>query len=634
MGFSPFDEKNDDDFLEILEKDTIRANISLTNEVNQKIQMEREDSNILQVNGTSSVNNNFNKTINPEIKPKPEVLSLAMLAETITPLPKLQEQQQSPQWQQNGQDRKSEIDEMWPSLSDASRIKDKEVKKGDEIELGAWGQIPNITSVWGTPKKWKSETEQVKVSTASVWNPDDVHKLKSTPVPEPKAPMYFKRKKVQPLIFDLDDKEGWGAPPEKYVAWSDQRQGYCHELIQEQNDTKFWSKANGKWISVTDENKINEEDLEEDTRDPERLDDNISKKGKRVRGDGKTWEAIRDNSRAFESLEENVRKDLESENSFSSFLQNLKKPKSERLGNPRWKTEEEWRKIEVDDKHRIKSTTTNLSDLENNEDVYRLSENDEEDDNETDLIDTDQIKDTYETPLNEQKEEDILLPNIDSGHGSEEEALNDKAKAIVSELEENKDQINLIDISVDEVAAVASLQNQTLLDNNQREITNADQKLEQFEFISNNNNLSLMDESTNPIINEKDDNNKVEGITSNEHCCEKNFSTRSVPETNNEIVNADILIKMKVETPKDGSQSLIVSKMDNLEQVVGDFCQKWQMKELKELLQNLAKKKLKSKLKGKHSSSKNMIPSSNTTTLDSVIKNNIVSPIPKNEEEQ
>ncbi|CAG8471203.1 5568_t:CDS:2 [Ambispora leptoticha] len=491
------------------------------------------------------------------------------------------------------QQRETDIDEKkWPSLADASQIKDKDTKKGND-DLDAWGSSINFTSAWGTPKKWKSETEEVKVTTAPpAWNANDVYKLKSTPLPEPK---YFKPKKVKSTNYDLDDREGWGPIPENCIPWTDQaRQGYNHELIQEQNETIYHSKIEHKWINCTNKYNNSKENPEEDTRDPEDLDDTL-KKGKRTRGDGNTWETIRDNTRAFESLEDNARKELEPIKAFSSIMQNLKadnynKPNYERLGNPQWKTEEEWRKF-VKHNKQASSNNNNLDiDPDNNNEIPILSENDDKEYDESDLEDTNRIKDTYEASLNESKEakqEESLSPNIDSGHGSEEEALNDKTKMVPCRLEEDKDQIQRKD-------------DKDLIDTS----------------------VVTTDESAISTINEKDDNKnsnhvvseksyKQEGITSNE----QDSSKRSTSEKN----AIDIPIEITIEVLGGGKQSLVVRKSDNLEQIVDEFCQKWQMKEYETSLQEAVKKKLKSKSKAKRSGSKTSLPCSNMTAIDSVM---------------
>ncbi|CAG8846233.1 13222_t:CDS:1, partial [Racocetra persica] len=104
---------------------------------------------------------------------------------------------------------------------------------------------------------WSSDTAPPKPEPPTpTWDPNEVNNMT---IQEAKAPIYFKKKHTPAVNFDLDDCEGWGAPPTKCIPWNDSRQGYCIELIEEQKETTFWSLQNGSWVNVSEENQITEQ---------------------------------------------------------------------------------------------------------------------------------------------------------------------------------------------------------------------------------------------------------------------------------------------------------------------------------------------------------------------------------------
>jgi hypothetical protein len=282
----------------------------------------------------------------------------------------------------------------FPSLSETSKNGDS--RKNSEVDLGAWGQMDiNIASAWGKPKKWSPETEpNIPEPPVNTWNPEDVNQLTWKPIQEPKAPIFFKKKKTAPTNFELDDNEGWGAPPTKYIPWDDSRQGYCVDLIEEQKGTVFWSVQNGTWVNVSEEVKITQEmKITQEKRIIECTSNGVNHKNIRQtrtqtqrterqgidKLDGATWADIREQTRR-ERIEnglannETIMIELTDDENNSNgsktedFQSNSAKCTTtgeglrERLGNPRWKTEEEWRS------HKSLSRQENLIDMQEESD--------------------------------------------------------------------------------------------------------------------------------------------------------------------------------------------------------------------------------------------------------------------------
>ncbi|RIB21582.1 hypothetical protein C2G38_2243844 [Gigaspora rosea] len=148
-------------------------------------------------------------------------------------------------------------EEEWPILGEVSKIKDS--KKSVDMDFNQTSI--NFLSVWGSNKKWTSDTASPNPEppTPPIWDPNEVNNMTWLPIQEAKAPIYFKKKHTPVVNFDLDDCEGWGAPPTKCIPWNDSRQGYCFELIEEQKETTFWSLQNGNWVNVSEENHITEQ---------------------------------------------------------------------------------------------------------------------------------------------------------------------------------------------------------------------------------------------------------------------------------------------------------------------------------------------------------------------------------------
>ncbi|KAG9285573.1 hypothetical protein G9A89_006562 [Geosiphon pyriformis] len=355
--------------------------------------------------------------------------------------------------------------EEWPSLSNDS-------KSQNEIELGGWGPI---SSAWGTPKKWESDTVNSKTETPlpPEWNPNDVNNLKATIMPEPKSPIYFDKKKTKPLVFSFDDREGWGAPPEKFIPWNDHsRQGYCYDLIEEQNETTFWTHTNGNWINVTENQKTksiagsagySSDGGNLSKRNGDRLEDKQKNRDRGREGitnlDTTTWDVIREQTRrereerGLTRTNERGGSKVELSDSDEDFklakkklhhnklvYAGLSRPKtgiSERLGDPKWKSEQEWRKSNMENQSTCNSLI-NVSSVDSS-DVKSVSSGTEED-----LLSPVESKklikpSAIDTKDNNQQEK--LNLKIDSGHGSEEEHHGQLKLAPVQVTQSPEDQI-------------------------------------------------------------------------------------------------------------------------------------------------------------------------------------------------
>uniref|UniRef100_A0A1D1XPC6 Uncharacterized protein n=1 Tax=Anthurium amnicola TaxID=1678845 RepID=A0A1D1XPC6_9ARAE len=251
----------------------------------------------------------------------------------------------------------------FPSLSEAAKRSDS--RKNSGVDLGAWGQMDlNIASAWGKPKKWSSETEtntNGHPATPPAWNSDDAN-FTWKPIQDPKPPI--NKKKPAPVNFEFDDTEGWGTPPSNTIPWDDSRQGYCVDLIKEQKETVFWSMQNGNWVNVSEEYSITSEKKTVEYTSDGVNHKNIRQTRTRVErqeslniDNGITWEDLRERTRREreqkarglindETTNEDIIIQLTDDNSDSS--ENYRSSSNmttrpERLGNPQWKTEKEWR---------------------------------------------------------------------------------------------------------------------------------------------------------------------------------------------------------------------------------------------------------------------------------------------------
>jgi hypothetical protein len=255
----------------------------------------------------------------------------------------------------------------FPSLSEAAKMSDS--RKNSGVDLGAWGQMDvNIASVWGgKPRKWTSESETNTFeppANTSTWNPDNEN-LTWKPIQEPKPPI----SKKKPTI-ELDDSDGWGSPPANTIPWNDSRQGYCIELLEEQKETVFWSMQNGNWVNVSEEYSKTVEYKSDGVNHKNRQTRRFERQGARSVDNGATWAELREDTRLerehneYGLISENTTNDIiveltdhSNDNSDSSEIENylsnsdtttgpvlmVSEGSRERLGNPEWKTEKEWR---------------------------------------------------------------------------------------------------------------------------------------------------------------------------------------------------------------------------------------------------------------------------------------------------
>ncbi|CAG8650528.1 35225_t:CDS:2 [Gigaspora margarita] len=236
-------------------------------------------------------------------------------------------------------------EEEWPTLGEVSKIKDS--KKSVDMDFNFHGQTSiNFSSAWGSNKKWisdKSDTAPPNPEPPTpTWDPNEVNNLTWLPIQEAKAPIYFKKKHTPIVNFDLDDCEGWGAPPTKCIPWNDSRQGYCFELIEEQKETTFWSLQNGNWVNVSEENHITEQISEYSS------DGSNVRQMTRTRF-GRQEIQSRSTDAPWDELRQQVRNGSEERGltmsdtgEIGNVVIELDKEFHERLGNPQWIPKHEW----------------------------------------------------------------------------------------------------------------------------------------------------------------------------------------------------------------------------------------------------------------------------------------------------
>ncbi|CAG8570349.1 11749_t:CDS:2 [Diversispora eburnea] len=228
-------------------------------------------------------------------------------------------------------------------------------------DLGAWGKMNvNNDSAWGDNKNWLPDTIEVKTKepenstpttpTTPTWESNDTNEYWSpTQIQDAKSPIYFQNKSIPVVTNEMDDTEGWGSPPPNPIPWSDERQGYCVELIEEQKETTFWSVQNGNWVNVSEETRISEKKTIE-------MNSNGHNNFRQttIQHTGKWDEIIKEqrNNRDFKNSKNgNISIDLtdspeennsDNNNSNAEFM-NVDGPRG-RIGSPKWVSENEWRK--------------------------------------------------------------------------------------------------------------------------------------------------------------------------------------------------------------------------------------------------------------------------------------------------
>ncbi|CAG8677305.1 11479_t:CDS:2 [Funneliformis mosseae] len=348
------------------------------NEVSTDIQ----PSYVNNINNYEYIDDSQNVTINHinesenKIEKNPDIIDYKVRESVSSPVSIKAIPEVAPQKVQNTNKTKSseKYSSEWPSLSESAKKSDS--KKNTEVDLGAWGPMStNLASAWGKPKKWKSETETKKPETPAtpVWNPLDIYTRVWTPIQDPKP--FFQKRRNTPFKHDFDDNEGWGAPPAKCIPWNDSRQGYCVDLIEEQKETTFWSMQNGTWVNVSEESRITQEkktveytsdgSSRREVRQTRTQTQRIERQGIEGSDNVSRNENI-EHSREREErglIEQedmiiNISDPSDNENGIDSKETDFNQSKStrttkvvsvpaecplERLGNPKWKFEREWR---------------------------------------------------------------------------------------------------------------------------------------------------------------------------------------------------------------------------------------------------------------------------------------------------
>jgi len=113
------------------------------------------------------------------------------------------------------------------------------------IQLGGWGVASSPT--WGDSSPTFTES-------AGEWDASAVERMTWQPAQVVNAPVVKGAKKKGARLFlpATPSSEGWGAPPTEPVAWDDHRkQGFAHDIIENQHQTVFWKLENGVWKKLS-----------------------------------------------------------------------------------------------------------------------------------------------------------------------------------------------------------------------------------------------------------------------------------------------------------------------------------------------------------------------------------------------
>ncbi|CAI2185900.1 11495_t:CDS:2 [Funneliformis geosporum] len=543
----------------------------------------------------------------------------------------------------------------WPSLSESAKKSDS--KKNNEVDLGAWGPMStNFASAWGKPKKWISETETKKpeIPATPVWNPDEINNRNWKPIQDPKPPL-FKKRRNTPLKYDFDDNEGWGAPPTKCIPWNDSRQGYCVDLIEEQKETTFWSMQNGNWVNVSEESRITQEkktveytpdgSSRREVRQTRTQTQRIERQG--IEGsDGVTRNENLETRRELEEFgladQDNMIINLtdhsDNENDKASKETDFYQPKStrtitevpvylERLGNPQWKTEKEWRQVkqveECDDL--INLDPPSLSDS-------KSSENDEE--QEHGNVHAKSYGESYN------------FDNYDSSKRFSSDRLIERNKDIIIEQnhfikapKNNSLLINLLESTAGCVDSNSKYPQQFHERDNKTEVARSEikpsessQLVRNFETFEDSNeypvltcnikqtdndnspfnsradtlgsftrpkyrceNLSLINmesETTNLLVSDVNNENYVDTVNGTQAVADSEPNSTK-PETN----GSEFLIHLTIETQSHGRQILHLRHDDDPTVAAAEFCKKWGMLEYEDALKGFVQKEQKKKIR-------------------------------------
>ncbi|CAG8671480.1 7407_t:CDS:1, partial [Acaulospora colombiana] len=214
----------------------------------------------------------------------------------------------------------------WPTPSEAAALSPKKHEAGDHSARNV-----DFASPWGSHKKWSTDAEKKQPEQPNpTWDPNELKNANS--------PIYFEEKKL-PVNKNKDDN-GWGPPPSNDIPWDDERQGVCLELIQEQKRSIYWAVQQGQWVKLTG-------DEETETSEKE----TVETRSQRFENQNQTserWNEIRDcarrdRDRGFER-EDNAStiKKGEIAQCYNASISNAGDAR-ERMGNPQWKSENEWR---------------------------------------------------------------------------------------------------------------------------------------------------------------------------------------------------------------------------------------------------------------------------------------------------
>ncbi|RHZ76867.1 hypothetical protein Glove_188g86 [Diversispora epigaea] len=459
-----------------------------------------------------------------------------------------------------------------------SQIESREVIDDTESkeDLGAWGKMNvNNDSAWGDNKNWLPDTVEVKTKepenstpttpTTPTWEQNDTNEYWSpSQIQEAKAPIYFQNKPIPVVNNEMDDAEGWGSPPPNPISWSDERQGYCVELIEEQKETTFWSVQNGNWVNVSEETRISEKKTIEMNSNgqnnfrqttiqrTEKWDEII--KEKRNNRDFKNSKNGNITIDLTDSPEEN---NSDHDNSTAEFV-NTNDPRG-RIGSPKWVSENEWRKegkdlmnfdmpeisdskSSSDDSEEPSSTPTNK---EGNSGFY--------DKTEVNNLDWDNFQNEINIDLTEQKEktfqntEDLLIDFDSDPVTNTRNYHSDSVPSISKEIAELNDVFSQLPMS----STTPNLHSPDCCDENQTD-----------------DQLNIVPEypiSMESLLVSKDNKQSPDSKKTKKH------------------------LKITIETIEFGRQKIVVKPDDDLDVISQNFCQKWKMEGHIDSFKNLMK---------------------------------------------
>lgn len=141
------------------------------------------------------------------------------------------------------------VADEWPSLSCDKQTSSTSEKQPEVSALGGWGM--SNTASW--PKKAASGSNaqivSAKPSASAAWVPDTMEnhefEWQQQALDVNVASLYKKKRFARDIVTLQTD--GWGTP-KSYIPWDDMRkQGFAHEVLEQQKQTAFWDVESGEY---------------------------------------------------------------------------------------------------------------------------------------------------------------------------------------------------------------------------------------------------------------------------------------------------------------------------------------------------------------------------------------------------